>query len=64
MGDHNYKIQCQNMYPSRLIANLKRKGKTDKPVETVSYTNGSARVSKVLVVSSCIRNFYPLVKFT
>lgn len=44
--------------------NLNVKRKTAKLVEIVSYTNEGASVSKVLVMGSCFRNFYPLAKFT
>lgn len=64
MQDHNPKTECQNMNTQRLEANVKIKGKTAKLIERVSCTNEGASVSNVLVMGSCIRNFYPLVKFT
>lgn len=41
---------------------LKIKGKAVKLIR--ECTNESASVSKVLVTGSCIRNAYPLAKFT
>lgn len=52
------------MNVQRLKTNLNITGKTAKLGETVSCTNEGASVSKVLVIGSCIRNFYPLAKFT
>lgn len=52
------------MNVQRLKTNLNITGKTAKLVETVSCTKEDASVSKVLVIGSYIRNFYPLAKFT
>lgn len=60
MQDHNSKTGCQTMNTQRLKTNLNIKGKTAKLGERVSCTNEGASVSKVLVMGSCIRNFYPL----
>lgn len=62
--DYNFKTGCQNLNMQRSKKNLNVKRKTAKLVKIVSYTNEGASVSKVLVMGSCFRNFYPLAKFT
>lgn len=64
MKDDNFKTGRQNMNMQRSKTNLNIKRKTAKLVEIVSYTNEGASFSKVLVMGSCFRNFYPLAKFT
>lgn len=64
MQDHNSKTGCQTTNTQRLETNLNITGQTVKLGETVSCTNEGASVSKVWVMGSCIRNFYPLAKFT
>lgn len=64
MQDHNSKIRCQKTNTQRFKTDLKAKGETVKLAETVNHTNEGAIVSKVLMMNSCIRNFYPLAKFT
>lgn len=63
MQDHNSRTGCHTMNVQRLKTNLNI-GQTAKLGETVSCTNEGASVSKVLVRGSCIRNIYPLAKFT
>lgn len=62
MQDHNSKTGYQNMNTQRWKMKLKMKGKAVKLIR--ECTNEGASVSKVLVTGSCIRNAYPLAKFT